>query len=50
MNDALVIIPTYDVRENHDMIVGRTLASGAAVDVLVVDDGSPDGTGDLADG
>jgi dolichol-phosphate mannosyltransferase len=49
VNDALVIIPTYDERENLDMIVGRTLASGAAVDVLVVDDGSPDGTGDLAD-
>ena len=50
MNDALVIIPTYDERDNLDMIVSRTLASGAAVDVLVVDDGSPDGTGDLADG
>ncbi len=49
MNDALVIIPTYDERDNLDMIVSRTLASGAAVDVLVVDDGSPDGTGDLAD-
>jgi dolichol-phosphate mannosyltransferase len=50
VNDALVIIPTYDERDNLDMIVSRTLASGAAVDVLVVDDGSPDGTGDLADG
>jgi dolichol-phosphate mannosyltransferase len=49
VNDALVIIPTYDERDNLDMIVSRTLASGAAVDVLVVDDGSPDGTGDLAD-
>jgi dolichol-phosphate mannosyltransferase len=49
VNDALVIIPTYDERENLDMIVSRTLASGAPVDVLVVDDGSPDGTGDLAD-
>ncbi|WP_370544869.1 polyprenol monophosphomannose synthase [Frigoribacterium sp. VKM Ac-2530] len=49
MNDALVIIPTYDERDNLDMIVSRTLASGAAVDVLVVDDGSPDGTGALAD-
>ena len=49
MNDALVIIPTYDERDNLAMIVGRTLAAGAAVDVLVVDDGSPDGTGALAD-
>ncbi|MBD8610689.1 polyprenol monophosphomannose synthase [Frigoribacterium sp. CFBP 13729] len=44
-----MIIPTYDERDNLDMIVSRTLASGAAVDVLVVDDGSPDGTGALAD-
>ena len=49
MNDALVIIPTFNERENLDWIVGRTLASGASVDVLVVDDGSPDGTGALAD-
>jgi dolichol-phosphate mannosyltransferase len=49
MNDTLVIIPTYDEKDNLDWIVGRTLDSGAAVDVLVVDDGSPDGTGDLAD-
>ena len=49
MNDALVIIPTFNERENLDWIVGRTLASGASVDVLVVDDGSPDGTGELAD-
>jgi len=49
MTDALVIIPTYDERENLDAILGRVLASGADVDVLVVDDGSPDGTGELAD-
>jgi len=46
---VLVIIPTYNERENVEEIVGRTLVSVADADVLVVDDGSPDGTGDLAD-
>ena len=49
MNETLVIIPTYNERDNLDWIVGRVLASGARADVLVVDDGSPDGTGALAD-
>ena len=48
MNDALVIIPTYNERENLEPIIARVLAA-AAIDVLVVDDGSPDGTGELAD-
>lgn len=46
MNRTLVIIPTYDEGENIRSIVGRTLAA-ADVDVLVVDDGSPDGTADI---
>jgi len=49
VNDTLVVIPTYDERENLDRIVSRALDSGASVDVLVVDDASPDGTGELAD-
>jgi dolichol-phosphate mannosyltransferase len=49
MNSTLVIIPTYDERENLGPVVNRVLASGAAVDILVVDDNSPDGTGDLAE-
>jgi dolichol-phosphate mannosyltransferase len=48
MNRTLVIIPTYDERENIESIVRRALGS-AAVDVLVVDDGSPDGTADIVD-
>ncbi|MGN6301035.1 MAG: polyprenol monophosphomannose synthase [Angustibacter sp.] len=45
----LVVIPTYNERDNLGPIVGRlrTAVPGAAV--LVADDGSPDGTGDLAD-
>jgi dolichol-phosphate mannosyltransferase len=47
---VLVIIPTFNERENVEAIVGRVRAAVPAVDVLVVDDNSPDGTGELADG
>ncbi|MCW2899876.1 MAG: Dolichyl-phosphate beta-D-mannosyltransferase [Streptosporangiaceae bacterium] len=47
---VLVIIPTYNERENLPIIVGRVRASAPSVEVLVVDDASPDGTGELADG
>jgi dolichol-phosphate mannosyltransferase len=46
---TLVIIPTYNESENVEAILGRVRASVPAADVLVVDDGSPDGTGKLAD-
>lgn len=46
---VLVIIPTYNERENIESIVGRVRTATPAVDVLVVDDGSPDGTGALSD-
>jgi dolichol-phosphate mannosyltransferase len=46
---TLVIIPTYDERENLPLIVGRVHHALPDVHVLVVDDGSPDGTGELAD-
>ncbi len=45
----LVIIPTYDERENLARIVARLRAAVPDCDVLVVDDASPDGTGALAD-
>ena len=44
-----MVIPTYDERENIEWIVGRLRRALPAVDVLVVDDASPDGTGDVAD-
>ncbi|MCW2917971.1 MAG: Dolichol-phosphate mannosyltransferase [Actinomycetia bacterium] len=47
---VLVIIPTFNERENLGSIVGRVRAAVPVVDVLVVDDNSPDGTGELADG
>jgi dolichol-phosphate mannosyltransferase len=46
---ALVIIPTYNERENVERIVAEVLARDERLHVLVVDDGSPDGTGALAD-
>lgn len=46
---TLVIIPTYNERENLPLIIGRVHAALPAVHVLVVDDGSPDGTGAIAD-
>jgi dolichol-phosphate mannosyltransferase len=45
----LVIIPTYDEAENLPRIVPCVLDQDPRVDVLVVDDGSPDGTGTIAD-
>lgn len=47
---VLVIIPTYNEAENLPRIVPRVLEQGEVIDVLVVDDASPDGTGDIADG
>jgi dolichol-phosphate mannosyltransferase len=46
---TLVIIPTYNERENLPLIVGRVNEACPGVHVLIVDDGSPDGTGELAD-
>jgi dolichol-phosphate mannosyltransferase len=46
---ALVIVPTYNERDNIERLIAATLVQDARLDVLVVDDGSPDGTGDLVD-
>jgi dolichol-phosphate mannosyltransferase len=47
---TLVIIPTYNERENIERIVPLVLEKDPSIHVLIVDDGSPDGTGQLADG
>ena len=47
--DLSVVIPLYNERENLETVVERILALNAGLDVLVVDDSSPDGTGALAD-
>ncbi|HWR82280.1 MAG TPA: polyprenol monophosphomannose synthase [Candidatus Deferrimicrobium sp.] len=46
---VLVIFPTYNERDNIEKIVHAVLPMDARVHVLVVDDNSPDGTGDIAD-
>jgi dolichol-phosphate mannosyltransferase len=46
---ALVIVPTYNERENIERLIATVLAQDASLDILVVDDGSPDGTGEIAD-
>lgn len=46
---TLVIIPTYDERENLPGVVERLLAAAPDVAVLIADDNSPDGTGEIAD-
>jgi dolichol-phosphate mannosyltransferase len=46
---ACVVVPTYDERENLPLVVPRILDAAPGIDVLVVDDNSPDGTGAIAD-
>jgi dolichol-phosphate mannosyltransferase len=46
---VVVVIPTYNEAENLAWIVARVRSAQPEVDVLVVDDGSPDGTGAIAD-
>jgi dolichol-phosphate mannosyltransferase len=47
--EALVIVPTYNEIESLELIVGRLRQAVPAADLLIVDDASPDGTGELAD-
>jgi dolichol-phosphate mannosyltransferase len=46
---VLVCIPTYNERDNLPATVSRLRAACPDVDILVIDDGSPDGTGKIAD-
>jgi dolichol-phosphate mannosyltransferase len=46
---TVVITPTYNERENLPRLIPSILAQGDEYDVLIVDDGSPDGTGKIAD-
>jgi dolichol-phosphate mannosyltransferase len=49
MAKALIIVPTYNERENAPGICERLFAALPGVDLLFVDDNSPDGTGQLLD-
>ncbi|MCB1258864.1 MAG: glycosyltransferase, partial [Acidimicrobiales bacterium] len=44
----LVVLPTYNEAENIEEVLGLVRAAAPEADILVVDDGSPDGTADLA--
>ena len=46
---ALVIVPTYNERENIELLVQKVLKQHEALSFLVIDDASPDGTGEIAD-
>ena len=47
MSDTLVIIPTYNEKENIEAIIRTVFSLPKPFHILVVDDGSPDGTGDM---
>jgi dolichol-phosphate mannosyltransferase len=46
---VVVVVPTYNERENLDSVVGHVRDAVPDADLLIVDDNSPDGTGELAD-
>lgn len=50
MQRIIVIVPTYNERANLPLLAERLLSLSLPVDLLVVDDNSPDGTGEVADG
>ncbi len=47
---ALVIVPTYNEKENIEKLIGQVLEKDECLEMLIVDDNSPDGTGELVDG
>ncbi len=49
MNKTLVVVPTFNERDNLPPLVQRLMSLPVGVDMLVVDDSSPDGTGQIAD-
>jgi dolichol-phosphate mannosyltransferase len=49
MEKTLIIVPTYNERENLPRMAERLMSLPVTVDLLVVDDNSPDGTGQIAD-
>ncbi|MDE6383020.1 MAG: polyprenol monophosphomannose synthase [Paramuribaculum sp.] len=49
-SDSVVIIPTYNEKENIEAIIDAVMGQPHDFDILIVDDGSPDGTADLVRG
>ena len=50
MSDSIVIIPTYNEKENIEKIVRAVFGLQKEFNILVIDDGSPDGTADIVHG
>ncbi|MES2778741.1 MAG: polyprenol monophosphomannose synthase [Bacteroidota bacterium] len=50
MDKKIVIIPTYNEKENIEAIVRKVFSLSVPFDILIVDDGSPDGTGQIVKG
>ena len=48
MSRCIVVIPTYNECENLPLLVPEVLSQDPRIEVLVVDDNSPDGTGEIA--
>lgn len=46
---VLVVIPTYNEKDNIEIITERLRKAAKDVDILIADDNSPDGTGEIAD-
>ena len=49
-SDSVVIIPTYNEKENIESIIRAVMALEHGFDILIIDDGSPDGTADIVKG
>jgi dolichol-phosphate mannosyltransferase len=49
MERCIAVIPTFNEAENLPLLVPRVLAQGPQIELLIVDDASPDGTGKIAD-
>lgn len=50
MSGNIVIIPTYNEKENAESVIRKVMSLSPAFDVLIVDDGSPDGTAEIVKG
>ena len=50
MSDSVIIIPTYNEKENIEAIIRAVTSLEKDFDVLVIDDGSPDGTAAIVKG
>ena len=49
MKNILVCIPTYNEKDNITQIIDAVLGQGDDIEILIIDDNSPDGTGDMVD-